>query len=431
MSSQETASATGATGPSQSTSARSAGRSRIAIALACLILATIIRTEMRIDEQGEQYRVKDTESIVGGQWLSGMLLGFREAVADLMWIRVDEYFHEGRYDKIMPICYVITAMDPGWIDVYTTGAWHLGYNFGDRRLVPAAIEFDRRGVMNNPLNYDMAYELGWMQMSRGYQFAEAAKNFKRANELELRPVGKTHAYPHAVEDAGNVDEAIAIWKSMVRPDDSVPARQVAVLSMRKDARKDLGQRPIEVHLYVKLVKTGPRVLELQGVTNLPKYSRVYFDLDDANSAGYQRRSEVWRMAHETLYSQKETTLQPEMGIFNGEEINFYQETLRVHQDDKQYQQYPTEPELPVKNGHMIIENGSFKTTIDMATNADQYPLESQTYTLTLFVDPRREPITTQDVIGWNGEGMSGPLVKKVNGYNQLWWNLTLKKRDIE
>src|SRR5579872_6288084 len=166
---------------------RKAGGSLFAAAIVCLLASWVVRTSSNLDQIGASFRPSEsaTSHITGGDWLTGMLLGFREAVADMMWIQVDQYFHEGRYDKIMPLCYMITAMDPGWVDVYTTGAWHMGYNFGDRRLVPAAIDFDRRGAENNPKNYDMRYEVGWMEMTRGYDFADAARDFALANALKL------------------------------------------------------------------------------------------------------------------------------------------------------------------------------------------------------------------------------------------------------
>jgi hypothetical protein len=422
--------------PAQSSSQapqRRKGRRLAVLGLACLILSALFRSVTQMDSEAVQYRVHETTSVVGGQWLAGMLLGFRQAVADLMWIRVDQYFHEGRYDKIMPLCYIITTMDPSWIDVYTTGAWHMGYNFGDRRLVPAAVAFDQRGVDNNPKNSDMRYELGWMEMTRGYQFAAAANAFRQANQLGLRPVGKRHAYPHALEAAGDVKGAIAAWAELERedPKDPVPPKWITLLGMRKDARKDLGKKPILAHMDVKITREGNRVLDIDGVTNLPKFTKIFYDLRDSDWRERVQKSLNWQMEHYTLYSQTDTTLQPSMGIFQGQEFDFYKGVEHQHQDDKQYDQFPTEPVMQVVNGHMQCGNGYFHGTIDMAKTADQYPLESKTYELRLFVDPRMEPITTQDIIGWNGEGLAGPLVQKIDGYNQLVWTMTLTLQDID
>ena len=411
------------------------GKKWITGALLCLLASAMVRGITNLDDWGRKYRASEQAQaqVVGGDWFAGMLLGFREMVADLMWIQVDEYFHEGRYDKILPVCYVITALDPGWVDVYTTGAWHLGYNFGDRRLVPTAIEFDRRGVKNNPRNSDMWYELGWMNMTRGYHFDEAAIEFKKANDLGLMPLGRRHAWPHALEGAGKIDEAIAAWKVILKknPTDIVAQKQITMAELREVSRKDLGKHPVEIHMDLKVTRKGPRVLHVEGVTNLPMYSKVFFDLRDADWRQRERKSLAWQMNHYTLYSQIDTTLQPSWGLFQGETVDFYQGTLHVHQGDKKYEQFPTEPLVPIKNGHMIITNGEFHGDIDMAKYADQYPLESDKYILTFFVNPLIEPIQTQDIIGWHGEGMSGPLVHHRDGYNEASVVLTLHKSDIQ
>ncbi|HET6387192.1 MAG TPA: tetratricopeptide repeat protein [Armatimonadota bacterium] len=410
-------------------------RIQVAAALVCLLFSAVFRQVTNLDVRGASYRPSATaqRAIVGGDWFAGMLLGFREMVADMMWIQVDEYFHEGRYDKILPVCYIITAMDPQWIDVYSIGAWHLGYNFGDRRLVPAAIAFDKLGVKNNPKSADMAYELGWMEYSRGYNFLAAARDFKRANDLGLQPLGRRHAWPHALEAAGDIDGAIAAWKVILKqdPTDVVAKKNIFMTNLRKLARKDLGKKPVDVHLDLKITRKGPRVLHFEGVTNLPKYSKIFFELRDSDWRQREKQSLAWQMSNYTLYSQLDTTLKPSEGIFQGEAIDFYQGDLHIHQGQKTYDQFPTEPMLPVKDGHMIIENGEFHGDIDMAKYADQYPLRSKTYELEFYINPLLEPITTQDIIGWHGEGLSGPLMVRQPGYNEIVWKTTIPKSDIQ
>jgi hypothetical protein len=57
------------------------------------------------------------------------LSGFRQVIAGLLWVRSDAFFHSGNYDAILPMIRLITWLDPNWLDVYATGAWHLMYNF--------------------------------------------------------------------------------------------------------------------------------------------------------------------------------------------------------------------------------------------------------------------------------------------------------------
>ncbi|HOP80966.1 MAG TPA: hypothetical protein PLZ21_10420, partial [Armatimonadota bacterium] len=102
------------------------------------------------------------------QFIGAAAIGMREAVASLLWVRADEFFHSGEYEAILPLVRIVTWLDPHQLDVYSTGAWHLDYNFtdseerSDRRYIPPAIALMREGIRNNPEIYDMYFDLGWM-----------------------------------------------------------------------------------------------------------------------------------------------------------------------------------------------------------------------------------------------------------------------------
>jgi len=206
-----------------------------------------------------------------------------------------------------------------------------------------------------------------------------------------------------------------------------------MLLLRQISRKNLGEHPIDVHMDIKVTRKGPRSLEIEGVTNLPKYSKVFYEFRDADWAKRSKESLAKQMSDYTLYSQTDTTLEPSMGIFRGEQVDFYKGILHVHEDDKKYEQFPSEPVIPGQDGpgHMVLQDGYFKGTVDMAKIPSQYPLHCDSYELRFFVDPRMEPINTQDIIGWNGEGMAGPLIQKVKGYNMLVWTHVFKKSEID
>src|SRR5512143_1790838 len=60
-----------------------------------------------------------------------VLGGFREFIAQLLWVRADKFFEQGNYDAVLPLLRIVTLLDPHQIDVYATGMWHIGYNFTD------------------------------------------------------------------------------------------------------------------------------------------------------------------------------------------------------------------------------------------------------------------------------------------------------------
>jgi tetratricopeptide (TPR) repeat protein len=135
------------------------------------------------------------------EYIFGTMLGFREVVAGALWVRADAFFHEGNYDAILPIIRLVTWLDPHNLDVYSTGAWHIGYNFtdteqrSDRRYLSAALKLLEEGVENNPDVYDLYFEMGWMWYDKIKQGHNAVQWFQKAYEFPDRPDEYSPGYP--------------------------------------------------------------------------------------------------------------------------------------------------------------------------------------------------------------------------------------------
>jgi hypothetical protein len=82
--------------------------------------------------------------------------GFRQVISGLLWVRADSFFHQGNYDAILPLIRIITWLDPNFLDVYSTGAWHIMYNFtdeqqrSDRRYIPLGLALLDEGLPATP-----------------------------------------------------------------------------------------------------------------------------------------------------------------------------------------------------------------------------------------------------------------------------------------
>lgn len=166
------------------------------------------------------------------QFAGAAEMGLREAVASMLWVRADEFFHNGEYEAILPLVRMVTWLDPQQIDVYSTGAWHLDYNFtdeeqrSDRRYIPPAIALLKEGIENNPEIWDLRFDLGWMHYlqklkdypNAAYWLKEAAsKDGKDMNtgEIQPRPSFVDRMLAHAYERTGEFDKCEAQWKSCV------------------------------------------------------------------------------------------------------------------------------------------------------------------------------------------------------------------------
>ena len=229
------------------------------------------------------------------EYLLGAFSGFRQVIAGMLWVRGDAFFHAGNYDAILPIIRMITWLDPNWLDVYATGAWHLMYNFtdtdqrSDRRYLPAGVALLNEGIQNNSTTYEMYAEAGWNNFDKIKNFDESIRYYKGA--LEQTDVDITraeHPLAHAYEKAGDIDAAIAEWKKIAarheatlndpqatqdqkqraRPGYEQALNQIQLGEVRRAVRPRNVQPPINVGFEFKVVRVRPRVLEISGEWNL-------------------------------------------------------------------------------------------------------------------------------------------------------------------
>jgi len=117
------------------------------------MVALVVWLQVQLDPMRARYQPgKVTNIEIGTQFVAATLIGLKEVVAGLLWVRADEFFHSGNYAAVIPIVRIVTWLDPHQIDVYDTGAWHLSYNFtdsqerSDRRYIPASRALYREGT---------------------------------------------------------------------------------------------------------------------------------------------------------------------------------------------------------------------------------------------------------------------------------------------
>src|SRR5207302_675319 len=102
----------------------------------------------------------------------------------------------------------IVLIDPHQIDVYATGAWHMAYNFMDKRLIQNGVEFLDQGCTNNTSVYDLYFELGYMHYDKTKDFAQSVEAY-RTSSAKGTTTGKSdapayvrHQLAHAMEKLG-------------------------------------------------------------------------------------------------------------------------------------------------------------------------------------------------------------------------------------
>ena len=335
--------------------------------------------------------------------LPGVLFGLKSALADVLWVKADGYFDAGRFERIMPLCHLITWLDPKFKEVYIIGAWHMAYNFMDRRYIPAGIEFLEKGVFNMPDDAELRFEQANMLYDKAQDYEASSKRAKEACDLGLFPAGKRHLLGHALEKAGHIDECIAAWEQFAQEEDKAGNWQMAQVSRhnrdltiwRREARKLRAADPLNVKFDFKWSIPKPRIIRLEGTTNLPELSKVNVQVRDKGWDQLLREHPkvTWQVANLSLYYDNFT-------VKDGKWTTTY------------------------KSGNLPVDR------IDLSSEPAKYPLKSEEYEVVITVNPRVEPIVVQDITGWDGEGITGPNVQEINGVRMIRKVFTVTRDDI-
>jgi len=335
------------------------------------------------------------------------LLGFREFLAGMLWVRGDTFFETGNYDAVLPIIRLVTLLDPKNIDVYATGMWHIGYNFtdedqrSDRRYLPTALALGKEGCKNNPETYELFYEEGWLWYHKiDDDYPQAVNWLTQANAHADIPAARRNLMRNALERDGRPIDALNYLydlqdkaKQDYKDDpfyetknnldtitgnvDTTVVRLVQRGNMamaRKDGSYESGdydtKPPFDTGFSAKVTVIEPKVLKIEGTWNvLPVGTRIRVILRDENT--------------------------PE-AIPGG--VNWDALATNVNLEPPRNETY-MQDQLFVRNKH-------FSRRIDMSKDITMYPFLSDKYLLEFYYNPRSAPPHIQDKFGWNGEGMT-------------------------
>ncbi|MGV3616357.1 MAG: tetratricopeptide repeat protein [Fimbriimonas sp.] len=356
-------------------------------------------------------KVGDASGLAPDQMLFA-LVGFRELIAGILWVRADSFFDSGNYDAILPIIRLVTILDPHQIDVFATGMWHIGYNFtdeeqrSDRRYIPSALALGAEGARQNPKTYEMYFETGWMWYHKiDDNYDKAVKWFLDARKQDDMIEARKNLLGMAYQRSGEVEKGLATYQELYdkasekyEKEKDYSSRQnretiegnIDTMLVRMVQRGYIAGKegrplngydvhpPFDVGFSVKASVVDPRVIRFEGTWNvLPVGTRVRVVLRDAN--------------YTMDVDGKEVDITQPAGLlwdFSGS-VNLDPPRDRTFMQDQ-----------------LFVRNRRFNRKVDMSKDPTMYPFTSDDYVLEFYYNPRSAPPHIQDKFSWNGEGMT-------------------------
>jgi hypothetical protein len=442
---------------------------------AFLVVLVLIQAflQVRIDPQRHQFEPGDPSKTGAAvkqlpiEFALGAVVGFREAIAGLLWVRADEFFHNGDYEAITPMVRIITWLDPHQIDVYQTGAWHMDYNFtddgqrSDRRYIPLSIALLKEGIENNPTVPALDSDLAFTHYYRKVEDYVGARDwfldgqrkidklFADADKPDALPATKqaaqdaganittlSHGLAHAYEGMGDIPDAIKQWQYCIamhqrnikngaatewgeRTSLDTAQKQLYEMQQRVKWRKDLGKDPVDLGFDAELVRIAPKVFVVKGTLNvigskdfkLETGAHTWTPVDGA-------RVEV--RLQDADYKMKEIP-------------NFSLSSLNL------------DPNVTIMQESVSVRGGKWEKKIEMNKDPEMYTFTAPKYTVTFWFNPSNTndcPPNVQDRFGWLGEGITdkryldtsgqlpGDILNPIPGLRYVRKTITLTREDL-
>lgn len=397
---------------------------------------------------GDQVGQDVHHTIVGNTSFEALLptlLGIREVLASLMWVRADDYFHRGEYRPIISMVKQIVAIDPHQLDVYATGAWHMAYNFMDKRLIENGVEFLEDGCKNNDAVYDLYFELGYMHYDKTKDWKKSVAAYQESSTRGTT-TGKSeppsyvrHQLAHALEKMGDIDACIERWKENL-----AIARKLEDSGERANQVSGPNTSAARHNLYITTRRANERLasnaeragnaaealkmwqanvdLEKEWLKEFPNHGAVTDDLKNAEAQVERLKSgKLQPVAMTDLDFQfKVTRLAPRRIQVEGTCNALNLARVRVQFADQDYDARAAKgfdfkmDNCSLEWDNVPVNKSHFKHVFELAKDpgemgrdpSDVYPLKADKYDISVTFNPRLQAAFIQDIYGWDGEGMT-------------------------
>jgi tetratricopeptide (TPR) repeat protein len=210
------------------------------IAAASLVLcaAASILALRRVDELRPRATLEDVLYISSPKVVKRASLGYDGLMACIYWTRAVQYFGQRfhnrslSYNELAPLLEMTTQLDPHLIVAYQFGASFLApqppFGAGQPERAIRLMEF---GIQNNPQEWHLYYDLGFVYYMELKDYARAADAFERGSHVGTHPFLRIMAARMA-QHAGEFETARTLWMATFQSSQDKLVQQNAVEHLR-------------------------------------------------------------------------------------------------------------------------------------------------------------------------------------------------------
>jgi hypothetical protein len=218
------------------------GSRKVTITASVLLVACLAGSIVflrRIDQLRASATLEDVLFITSPKAVKRLSLGYEGLLADIYWTRAVQYFGgrhvagASHYRLLAPLLEITTTLDPHLVVAYQFGATFLAPKPPNGAGMPEkAVQLVNYGIENNPNDWKLYYELGFIYYMDVKDYAKAADAFARGSQVpNAHPFLKVMAAQMA-QHAGDTQMARALWTTTYQSTQDKQIRGNAIAHLR-------------------------------------------------------------------------------------------------------------------------------------------------------------------------------------------------------
>jgi len=199
------------------------------IAIAVAALALLVAASRGVEGLAQKKHRLEVLYLPSGQFVTQASLGYRDLAADVLWFRMVQYYGGYRMGEndialFAHLVDVITDLDPQFTYAYVFGALIMAQDLDQFKQ---GIGFLEKGVRNNPHDWWLPFELGFLNYVHARDYSQALFYFEKAARLPGAGPQAARFAAFVAAKAGYVETSIAMWEELARTSDNKYIRELA------------------------------------------------------------------------------------------------------------------------------------------------------------------------------------------------------------
>jgi tetratricopeptide (TPR) repeat protein len=203
--------------------AESAGRHRITAIFAAVLvtaLAASVLVLRRVDQLRGSATLEEVLYVPSAKILKRMSLGYDGLLADVYWTRAVQYFgrklevRPKEYNLLAPLLDITSELDPHLVVAYQFGSIFLSQRPPEGAgQADKAVALVERGIRENPNEWRLYYNLGWIEYDRK-DYAAASSAFERGSKVPGAAPAMAVMAAAVAQHGGEIQTARLLWTQL-------------------------------------------------------------------------------------------------------------------------------------------------------------------------------------------------------------------------